>query len=267
MTRSGPDPPPGRVRREPPRFLPVSVQRIDRASPHLTRLTLAGPSLGSLIVRQPAASVRLLLPRPGTDDLVIPDWSGNEFLLPDERRPVIRTFTPLPLTPGTLGIAIVIHDGGVASEWVAAAEPGDPAAVSGPGRGYTIDEEAPAFLLVGDEAAIPAITQLLPALPAHRPVRVHIEVAHPDARLSLPHHPLATIEWHDVPPGASPGDTLVDAVVDAEFIPGIRVWAAGEAAAVQRIRRHLFEERGLPRSQVWARGYWKHGRIGDAEDV
>jgi NADPH-dependent ferric siderophore reductase len=32
----------------------------------------------------------------------------------------------------------------------------------------------------------------------------------------------------------------------------------------QRIRRHLFEERGLPRPQATVRGYWKHGRAGDA---
>jgi NADPH-dependent ferric siderophore reductase len=41
------------------------------------------------------------------------------------------------------------------------------------------------------------------------------------------------------------------------------VWVAGEAAAVQRIRRHLFDERRIPRSQTSVRGYWKHGRAGD----
>jgi len=40
------------------------------------------------------------------------------------------------------------------------------------------------------------------------------------------------------------------------------VWVAGEAAAVQRIRRALFEERGVPRSRATVRGYWKHGRAG-----
>jgi NADPH-dependent ferric siderophore reductase len=44
------------------------------------------------------------------------------------------------------------------------------------------------------------------------------------------------------------------------------VWAAGEAAAVQRIRRHLFEELAVARSHTWIRGYWKHGRAGDGDD-
>jgi NADPH-dependent ferric siderophore reductase len=44
------------------------------------------------------------------------------------------------------------------------------------------------------------------------------------------------------------------------------VWAAGEAAAVQRIRSHLFVDRGLPRAHATVRGYWKHGRRADTED-
>ena len=42
----------------------------------------------------------------------------------------------------------------------------------GRGAGYTIDAEAPAFLLAGDETAIPAMSQLLEQLPAVTPVRV-----------------------------------------------------------------------------------------------
>jgi NADPH-dependent ferric siderophore reductase len=38
------------------------------------------------------------------------------------------------------------------------------------------------------------------------------------------------------------------------------VWAAGEAAAMQRIRKHLFDERNAPRDHTTVRGYWKHGR-------
>ena len=147
-----------------------------------------------------------------------------------------------------------------------AATAGDQAAVSGPGRGYSIDAGANDFLLGGDETAIPAIGQLLQALPTRTSVQVHIEVSHPGARVALPDHPLATTAWHDLPTGASPGDALVDAVEGARFDTDVRVWVAGEAAAVQRIRRHLFEDRGLARTQVSARGYWKHGRVGRVDD-
>jgi NADPH-dependent ferric siderophore reductase/DNA-binding NarL/FixJ family response regulator len=256
------------LRREPPRFRQVAVRRVEHLSPRLVRVTLAGSELEGLVVEQPAASVRVLLPSPGARELVVPTWNGNEFLLPDGRRPAIRTFTPRRVDAEALelDVEIVIHGGGMASEWAEAARPGDPAAVSGPGRGYAIDLDAPAFLLAGDETAVPAINQLLESLPAERPVQVHVEVAHPDARLPLPDHPGATVEWYDLPAGAAPGDALVAAVGGADIGSGTRVWVAGEAAAVQRIRRRLFEDRGLPRAQATVRGYWKHGRSGDADD-
>ena len=68
-------------------------------------------------------------------------------------------------------------------------------------------------------------------------------------------------------PGAAPGEALVDAVRGATFHDGARIWVAGEAAAVQRIRRYLFEERSIPRTLATVRGYWKHGRAGDTDDA
>jgi NADPH-dependent ferric siderophore reductase len=221
-----------------------------------------------LVVEQPAASVRVLLPSPHEGDLVMPAWTGNAFFRPDGRRPVIRTLTPRHLDPEKLqlDVDVVLHPGGAASEWAQAADPGDPSAVSGPARGYSVDPDAPSFFLAGDETAIPAISQLLERLPASKPVDVEIEVASPDARMALPERSGAAVNWLDLPAGAPPGAALVAALDEVELGPQTRVWVAGEAAAAQRIRRLLFEERGLPRSQATVRGYWKHGRPGSAED-
>jgi NADPH-dependent ferric siderophore reductase len=234
----------------------------------MVRVTFGGAELAGFTVEQPAASVRVLLPTSGGADLVVPSWNGNEFLLPDGRRPTIRTVTPWRVDSEALelDVGIVVHGGGVASDWAVSAEPGQPAAISGPGRGYTVDRDAPAYLVAGDETAIPAITQVLDAIPGETPVQLRIEVAHADGRLALPAPPGATVEWCDLPSGAPPGDALGAAVRDVELPDGARVWAAGEAAAVQRIRRHLFDDRGLPRAQTSVRGYWKHGRAGDGDD-
>jgi NADPH-dependent ferric siderophore reductase len=228
----------------------------------MSQVALAGADLEGFSVDQPAASVRLLIPSPGSRDLVIPTWNGNEFLLADGTRPAIRTFTPRRVDSerGELELEIVLHDGGAASDWVRGAAVGDPAAISGPGRGYGIDHAAAAFLVAGDESAIPAISQLLESLPGQTPVNVFIEVAHPDARLTLPHHPLAAVEWCDLTPGAPPGEALVDAVHGVDLVEGVRVWAAGEAAAMHSIRRYLFEDRSVPRAQATVRGYWKRER-------
>lgn len=257
-----------RVRREPPPFRRVTLCGTASVSPWLTRVTVSATGLTELEVPAPAASVRLLLPRAEDEGLVIPTWNGNEFLHADGSRPTIRTYTPrhLDRTTGELQIDVVLHDGGAVPAWLGAAQPGDEVAVSGPGRGYEIAPDASAFLLAGDESAIPALSQLLEQLPTDAAVDVHIEVRRPDARHDLPAHPRAVIHWHDLPPGAPTGTTLLEAIAASDVESTSRVWAAGEAAAMQRIRRHLFEERGVPRALAVVRGYWKVGGAGDDDE-
>ena len=258
-----------RLRREPPPFRLAEVRRTEALTPHLMRVVIGGDGLEGLEPGLPAASVRVLLPPPEATELVVPAWNGNEFLFSDGTRPPIRTLTPRRFDPGALELTVdvVLHDEGPLSAWGRSASAGDPVAVSGTGRGYAIEVEGDAFLLAGDESAIPAISQLLEALPSTARVEVVIEVAHPDARLELPDHPRAQVRWVDLPDGATPGDALVTAVLDAAVDADTRVWAAGEAAAMQRIRRHLFEERGLGRSAAVVRGYWKRGRGGDPDEA
>ncbi|HEX4867277.1 MAG TPA: siderophore-interacting protein [Acidimicrobiales bacterium] len=252
---------PAPIRREPPAFREVTVAAVVERTPHLRRVHLSGAGLLGFRVDEPGASVRLLLRRAGV--LELPEWTGNEFRFVDGARPPIRTLTPLRADPvaATLDVEVVIHADvpGPLSEWARTTEPGDTVAVSGPGRGYPVDPAVRRYLVAGDESALPAIEQLLEVLPPDATVDVVIEVAHPDARLELPDHPGATVAWLDLPPGRRPGDALVEAVTTRAIDPEGRVWAAGEAAAVQRIRKHL-EAVGIPRPRTTVRGYWKHGR-------
>lgn len=227
----------------------------------MARVTLGGRELQGLEVAQPAASVRLLIPFPD-EALVIPEWTGNEFLMDDGRRPLIRTFTPRHLRPDVfeIDLDIVIHEYGATSRWVGRAVPGDPAAVSGTARGYDIAHDATAFVLAGDETAIPAICQLVEAIPDGQPIQTIIETSSPEARLELPDHATLTETWVTMNAGDLPGAELVPALAAAAIPSGARVWAAGEAAAMHRIRKHLFDERDLSRREVTVRGYWKHGR-------
>ncbi len=232
----------------------------------MVRVTLGGPELAGLVVDQPAASVRLLLPAPGTEELVLPAWNGNEFLLADGTRPIIRTFTPRRLDPDRLelDLEMVIHDGGIAADWATESQSGAAAAVSGPGRGYVIDTDVPEYVLIGDETALPAISQLLERIPHSVPVSVHLEIAEPAARIPLPVHPLAVVEWHTLPPGRAAGESLVRATRRADIDPTAVLWCAGEAAAMHAIRKHVFEDLGIARSQATIRGYWKSGVRGGA---
>lgn len=243
------------------------VSRTERLTPYMVRLTLAGAELEGLPVGLPTGNVRLLLPPVGTTAVVVPAWNGNEFLFADGTRPVIRSYTPRRYDPDAveLVVDVVVHEHGAVAQWAAAAQPGDAVAVAGTGRGYAIDPEARSFFVAGDESAIPAISVLLEALPVPAEVEVAVEVAHPDARSALPDHPRARVRWCDLVPPAPPGDALAAAVATADLGPQTEVWVAGEAAAVQRIRRHLFADRGVPRARAVVRGYWKQGHVGEGE--
>jgi NADPH-dependent ferric siderophore reductase len=260
------DPTPARIRREPPRFRRVRVVRLVPVTSRLTRVVLGGEELVGFDPPGPASSVRLLLPEPG-ETLAFPHWNGNEFLRSDGERPTIRTFTPRRFDPegSELDLEIVLHDRGAASDWVRQATPGDEVAVSGPGRGYSVDPDAERMLIAGDETAIPAICTLLEVIGREVEVSVIVEVADPSALPDLPSHPRAVVEW--VPGSDRPGDALADAVVSRPIREGTWVWAAGEAAAVQRIRRDLFGTRGFERRRASIRGYWKLGRGAGGPDA
>ena len=160
---------------------------------------------------------------------------------------------------------VVIHGTGAAAGGPEGAEPGSRAAVSGPARGYTIDEDAPGFFLAGDETAIPAISQLLERLPADTARARRDRGRRPSAR-----HAPATASGRDralagPAGGRGPGDALVAAV-------GLPTWPRERGHGWQGRRRPcsasagcFFEERGLPRAHATVRGYWKHGRRGDAD--
>jgi NADPH-dependent ferric siderophore reductase len=211
-------------------------------------------------VPEPAASVRLLLPE--VSGLVIPEWSGNEFRFADGSRATIRTLTPVAVDPtaGMMALEVVRHGAGRAAEWAGAARPGDDVAVSGPARGYVPAPEATDFVIGGDETAIPALAQVAGAIPATRPVRMIVEIATPTARRDLTDRPDVVPDWIVTRDGEEPGAALAEAFTRVPIGSGTHVWVAGEAAAMQRVRRHLFGARGVERARATVRGYWKTGR-------
>jgi len=227
----------------------------------MVRVVLGGDELDGFSIEAPASSVRLLLPQPGSNELVMVTWTGNQFELPDGSRPPIRTFTPrrFDTEHNELTLDVVLHANGVATDWARSAAPGHEVAISGPGRSDDLDPDARSHLLVGDESALPAIAQLVEWIPDDRTIEVHVEVRSRDARLALPDHPNTSVTWHVAPDGATSGDAMAAALMAVTDLADA-IWIAGEAATVQRLRKYLFDERGRDRSGVTARGYWKLGR-------
>ncbi len=247
----------------------VQVTERVELTPRMLRLTFEGAGLADLAPPDPASSIRLLVPSPGRDELEIPSWNGNEFLLADGNRPALRTFTPLRFDPTgrRIELEIVRHPGGAVSGWAEAAGPGSPAAVSGPGRGHTIDPDTTRHVLLGDETALPAIGQLLTVIPERCAVEVHLEVTEGALDSTLPHHRNADITWWERTGETPAGRSLVEA--DRRLTPldsDSRLWAAGEAAAMQAIRSVVFDELGGSRDRATIRGYWKNRPAGGPVD-
>lgn len=249
------------TRRPPAPFVKASVTAREWLSPRVARVMLGGEGLRQLEISRPASSLRVLLPWPEHPEVLeLPAWDGNRFVLEDGRRPPIRTLTPRhhDRREGTLALDVVVHGAGAAAGWASSAPPGSPVAVSGPARGYELDPATEDLVLGGDETAYGAVCSIVEAAPDRMPVRVLLEVGSSGPRPPIPTHPRCEHEW--LTATSAPGRAVADRLAGVELAGGTRLWAAGEAAAMQQLRQALFRDRGVPRTSATIRGYWKHGR-------
>jgi NADPH-dependent ferric siderophore reductase len=246
--------------------IPVYAATLLRArslSPRMRRVTLGGGGLaGFESTDLPDERIKLLLPQPGQARPVLPEIEGGEFRYPPRaRRPISRTFTVRRFDPELveLEIDIALHDGPAAA-WSQRAEPGVVVGVAGPTGGYQPALRPGRHLLVGDEAALPAIATIVERLPAEAHADALVEISDPNTRLAIESRAEVSWHWLDRPAnGAPPGARLVQAVRDhASSLETAQVWAAGEAIAMRAIRRFIRDELELPRERFQVVGYWRH---------
>lgn len=235
----------------------------------MRRVTVGGDALEGFSIPGPACHVKIYLPAAGEDDPALPTWGPAGPQLPESAsRPIIRTYTPrrFDAEARTLDLELVLHGAGPAAAWAAAALPGARLAIAGPGRPFILSPGSSPLIVGGDESALPAIASIIEALPPDDSAHVFVELAHSTARQALPPHPGVDVTWLDRNP-AGPSVALADAV-EPVIEPGVRAWVAGEAAAIGRLRQHVLVERGIPRSVVVTRVYWRAGATGgDLDDA
>ena len=249
-------------RRKPPKL--VEVVSVSRIAPRLVSVWVGGEGLEAFADAAPTSHLKLFLPAPGQDALVLPkpapDGPGGAGITSaeDGPRPTVRTYTPrrYDAATGTLEIQFVLHGAGPASEWAERASVGDQLAVAGPGGRFSLDESAVEWWIAADESAIPALGTLLEALPSHVTARVHVEVAGPEDEIKLTSPAKTSITWHHRRPNAW-GAALLDAAGKDGMDPNARVWVACEAAAMRAIRRRFIAERPILPSALITRGYWR----------
>lgn len=240
-----------------------------RLSPTLVRVILTGPDLQDIPELEFTDHyIKILFPPEGHGDAYA--WPFDPEVLketlPPEQWPVTRTYTirSFDRERNEMAVDFVVHgDVGLAGPWAANVRPGDTIGFFGPGGDYAPQPEADVHLMVGDEAALPAIAAALEVLPQDARAEVFLEVDGPEGEIELSAPPGANVRWVHRGEQAY-GVPLVHAVREAPYPEGtVSAFVHGNAELVRDLRRYLFVERGLDRSMASISGYWRTGHTED----
>ncbi|MFH9298212.1 siderophore-interacting protein [Streptomyces sp. NPDC017520] len=254
----------------------VRVTDVERITPGTARIGFTADELPGLLEDRPDQQLKLCLPRagqtvprlpePAEDDPYGMRWYEALLAIPEAERPWMRSFTvrAYDRERNVMTVDFVLHGaGGPASRWGAAARAGDVLGMVGPSSLYARPlPVARRMLLAGDETALPAIATVLEALPAGTGAVVLAEVADAGEERELPSAAGGSeVRWVH----RDRGDSLPAAVREAgPALDGVdAAWVAGESSAVRALRRHLVEERRLPKAAVEFSGYWRRALTQD----
>jgi NADPH-dependent ferric siderophore reductase len=194
--------------------------------------------------------VKVQIPPPGAPYSAPFDLEAVKAELPREQWPRVRSITVRAWDPEArrLTLEFVDHgDAGFAGPWATRACPGDHLQFVGPGGDYAPDPSADWHLMVGDAAALPAISASLERVPEGVPVIVVAGATSPEHRLDLASPGSLQVSWHH--------ETDLAGAVERIDLPEGRghAFVHGEAEMVRAVRRHLS-----------ASGYWKRNRTDEA---
>ena len=237
-----------------------------RISPHFVRLTIAGDDLAGWRDLGFDQWFRLAVPTSGEtrfDNLSETyDTAGylKYLMLPKTTRPVIRNYTVRQFRAEALELDIdfVVHgDDGVAGPWASGLPLGASVALIDQGCGYR-PLDADRQLLIGDESALPAVVGILRDLPRDARGDALIEIPDLADQQQVDPPEGVAVHWIVRPPDAPVGRTALEHLRELPFPDGtVNAFAAGESKLATGARRHLVNERGVPKSNVTFCGYWR----------
>lgn len=219
-------------------------------TPRLLRITFVGDNLQDFPKECASANCKLL----------VDDGTGSQVT----RTYTIRGYRSSPRPE--LDIDFFIHDEpGPASAWASAAEIGAHIGLKGPSGPKLVNESGDWVLLAGDMSAMPALEANLARLnPGSKGIAV-FEVVDPRDQHAVSAPDGIDIHWVINPNPSRPNTVLLDAITELSLPEGIGgVWVAGESKCIKELRRYFREVAGVPRSHLYASGYWQ---IGLSEDT
>ncbi|MFC7788483.1 siderophore-interacting protein [Microbacterium sp. MAHUQ-60] len=198
---------------------------------------------------------------PGADDhlrLFFPD--GPVASTTEMRAAPSREYTPLAWGPDWLDVEFAVHGAqGIAAPWAAAAPIGSVIGVGGPRGSAVISGEPDAWLLIGDETAIPAIRRFAAMIPAGTPARIVLEARSSEHEVAV--EAPVDVEW--LHRGDAPAGSALIAFLHglgSTDSPGRDPFCF--IAAEQQIvkpGRALLERWGVDAAKSVVKGYWKRG--------
>ena len=216
----------------------LSVAQAVDVGPRMRRISVVGDALADFAAL------------PGQDVVVhVSDGQGGGV----SRRYTIRN---LDTAARRLDLDVVLHGHGPGAAWAASVAVGDDVEVFGP-RGKVLLADARWQLFVGDESAIPAIAEMIAALPSGTTAVAVIEVTDADDEQSIAASALIDVRWLyrlETPAGRS--ELLQAAVASVEFPDADRhAYLFAESRVVRGLRDDL-AGRGLLPHEISAKGYW-----------
>ena len=248
-------------------FRLMTVIGIERPTPRLQRLRLAGQDLGRFDV---LTNLHIRLYVPERAGLVIghaispPVLDVNGRPLPGKQSPdhVARYYTirRMDADAGWMDVDFVLHDApGPAADFARNAKVGDQCGISGPcGLGARPAEN---YLFAGDEAALPAISRILEHLPRETRGLVLLETQHANGRTNIAAPSGIRTRWFE----RHSRETECFLKRTIEAIETFRreggdyfLWIAVEHSDWEAIRPHL---RSVPKARYIHVAYWAAPRM------
>jgi len=246
----------------------TSVRRTEQVSPHIIRVTLGGGQLDRFEYKGFDQWFRLAIPVHAGDRFDnLPERFGFGGLLkfatlPKGTRPVIRNYTirRFDQEAGELDIDFIVHGAeGVGGPWAASVEPGTGVALVDQGCGWA-PVPAERSLIVADESGMPAALGILRDMPRDAVGDAIIKPFDERDKQDVDAPEGMTVHWLIRDHAARPGALALPALRDLPLSRSLSAFTVGESALATGARRHLVNERGVPKANVTFCGYWRVGR-------
>lgn len=229
----------------------LTVARVTSITPRMRRVTFSGDALQGFVSLAADDHIKLLFAGNEEEQRRLDDFLAGY----EGERPVTRDYTPRRYDPqaAELDVDFVLHGDGPASTWASQAQEGQQLYIAGPRSSLVVPDIFDAYLLIGDETALPAIGRWLEGLGADRRATVLMEIENEAERQHLPSAADVDLLW------LTRGEhSLVDAVRTLRKPEGeLYAWVACEANKSRKVRRVLIDEHGIDEESIKAAGYWR----------